>query len=644
MKKSLLMCVALSAAVVVSAQSARMKSTATPYKKKSVVSEAAPSQTTSSTTRNGNGNQQATAYQMGAEPNAYGTAGTRTILWYNPEVDVLAFIHRSLIDPNATPPTSSGFLQVDVSYDRGQNWSTNQGPIYIDPTYDVGTGAQTERARYPQCVIYNPLGNTDVNNAKIGYYAAVTDGTGWWEQVYGSSNLDGSNAQQGAKIFDALYQADVPQDMAYVKNTGDVWIMDRKFDQTGVVYLNGLYAIHGVWDSGTGTYNYTATELPAATVGGTEVDHKIAFNDDGTIGYISQMGNQCVLNQQNGGTIATDSTIYFIVWKTTDGGATWGAPTNVYVQGADASLMDSATLSSGFEHDLVIDANNNLHICTTIGVAGSTTSEIRNAPGFYGIFDINTTDGGTTWACTEVARPQSFRGDFGSGANTLSEDNRPQASRSWDGTKLFFSWCETDTVTWATPDNIFPDMHVVGFDLTTGLWSAEVTTEGGDADGSVFQGNASYYVIDNNNGTYTVPCVYGFASVTGSVIDPFDFYYADDLVVGNFTNSKDVFPLVSDNCIALATNNITHLDFSVSSNYPNPFDATTSFDVTLEKNSTVSIEITDMIGKVVLTADYGKMNSGNHTINLDASSLSTGMYVYNVKVNSNVVSGKMNVK
>ncbi len=69
-------------------------------------------------------------------------------------------------------------------------------------------------------------------------------------------------------------------------------------------------------------------------------------------------------------------------------------------------------------------------------------------------------------------------------------------------------------------------------------------------------------------------------------------------------------------------------EFSLEQNYPNPFNPATTVAFTLPKQELVSIIVFDLLGREVLRPLHSVMPAGNHTINIDASSLAAGAYFY----------------
>ncbi len=87
--------------------------------------------------------------------------------------------------------------------------------------------------------------------------------------------------------------------------------------------------------------------------------------------------------------------------------------------------------------------------------------------------------------------------------------------------------------------------------------------------------------------------------------------------------------------LPLATNNededVLPGAFELAGNYPNPFNPTTSVEFSLPEPADVSIEVFDMLGRAVMQTPMTTFQAGtDHAIQIDASSLSSGTYVYRV--------------
>ena len=67
-------------------------------------------------------------------------------------------------------------------------------------------------------------------------------------------------------------------------------------------------------------------------------------------------------------------------------------------------------------------------------------------------------------------------------------------------------------------------------------------------------------------------------------------------------------------------------------NVPNPFNPATSIRFSVPERSQVTLVVTDMLGRTVATLVQGKIETGVHSANFDASVLSSGIYVATVSM------------
>lgn len=78
-------------------------------------------------------------------------------------------------------------------------------------------------------------------------------------------------------------------------------------------------------------------------------------------------------------------------------------------------------------------------------------------------------------------------------------------------------------------------------------------------------------------------------------------------------------------------------------NYPNPFNPTTNIRFTLSASDQVTLEISDVSGrKIISLLNNAKYGSGHHTVVFDSATLSSGVYIYTLRTASNhVITRKM---
>jgi hypothetical protein len=82
-------------------------------------------------------------------------------------------------------------------------------------------------------------------------------------------------------------------------------------------------------------------------------------------------------------------------------------------------------------------------------------------------------------------------------------------------------------------------------------------------------------------------------------------------------------------------------NFLLSQNYPNPFNAQTTIQYSLPKQSMVSIDIFDILGRRIQTLAEGMKPAGDHQAIWDASGQSSGAYFYIIKAGDKVETKKM---
>lgn len=99
--------------------------------------------------------------------------------------------------------------------------------------------------------------------------------------------------------------------------------------------------------------------------------------------------------------------------------------------------------------------------------------------------------------------------------------------------------------------------------------------------------------------------------------------------------------------MGLATSNEDELftdipsDVELNQNYPNPFNPSTNITFGLPQNSKVDITVYDMLGRKVATVFAGTKPQGFHSVQFDASNLSSGIYIYQLRTDFGMISKQM---
>ncbi|MDZ7756179.1 T9SS type A sorting domain-containing protein [Rhodohalobacter sp.] len=81
--------------------------------------------------------------------------------------------------------------------------------------------------------------------------------------------------------------------------------------------------------------------------------------------------------------------------------------------------------------------------------------------------------------------------------------------------------------------------------------------------------------------------------------------------------------------------------FGLDQNYPNPFNPTTNITFSLAEGSEASLKVYNLLGQEVSTIANGRFSAGQHTINFDASALSSGIYIYRLEANNQTTTKRM---
>lgn len=97
-----------------------------------------------------------------------------------------------------------------------------------------------------------------------------------------------------------------------------------------------------------------------------------------------------------------------------------------------------------------------------------------------------------------------------------------------------------------------------------------------------------------------------------------------------------------DNINVLGTVGIEETDLVNGVNvYPNPMANNASVDFNLTASNNVSIVLMNTVGQLIQSENLGNMSAGIHTYQMDASSLSNGLYFLNITVGNSTITRKV---
>jgi len=80
---------------------------------------------------------------------------------------------------------------------------------------------------------------------------------------------------------------------------------------------------------------------------------------------------------------------------------------------------------------------------------------------------------------------------------------------------------------------------------------------------------------------------------------------------------------------------------SLNQNYPNPFNPTTKIEYSIAGAGNVTLKVFDLLGREVGTLVNQSKQAGNYSVEFDASQLSSGVYIYQLKSGNTLLTKKM---
>lgn len=640
---------------------------------------------------NGNAKTAAISYFTGSM-NVFGYLVSQSKpLQYNAGLNAVSFVGRKSQYYTPSSNGNSGSMVGMYSTNMGATWDSTC--LYTNTSY---------LGRYPQGGIYNPLGNTNINNAYLVGSGPVTGGSGWLGNWYASKQITTPGNTTPGVDQQVMDNASLPASMRphhfsrYAFTAIDGGLVRSMStilnDPSGASYAaigyRGAGMIKGTFNAGAFVWSIDSF-IPATTMNsggyknlnGTSMQ---AWDEAGVVGYVVMLGSRAS-ETLTPTTVNAKGGFQPIVYKTTNSGASWSLlPANDF---SDMSCFkgvwdrtfpvasDSNLIVTNFQFtegwDAAVDANGQLHLTSMVlghysnhvdslyyrSIFGTEQYNYAHAGSFYhpviydfytlpaGMWDYHMVDSmGTEGPSGTSGQPGYNQNPWSDGSGgKMDQDARIQISRSVDGTKIFYSWSESDSSTAGSFWNIYPNLKVKGYDVNT----KQVTPRMDITSLDINHIQQAYYHYASNKaavsaGTYTLPTtITRNPSLDGSIA--VQTYFNDNAV---FTAASFNIPAMSPKAMAgcitgLAVQNVYNYEVSC---YPNPADQATTIVVSLkEKASNIEVTLHNQLGQLVNTYNVnGQL--GVNEVNVNLSSLSAGVYFYKVNVNGSVVTKKLIVQ
>lgn len=580
---------------------------------------------------------------MGRSVNPYTLiSGSRNNLWANPILNSITMVRRGGPGDQGGSGGVGNNIFYDLSTNGGRNWTIGKGPLY-DPSQVPGN--PPANARYPQGGILNPAGNTNPNNAYQVTFAATTNGTDWNGMGFAAGRMDAANSNRTQGWLDQNGDAKryITEAMAILPN-GTVYLLDpERGNLPGSAEYTGELVVYKGEVNNQGNFGVVTTKIPQPLANFSSAS--IAFDPTGQVGYMTLIGHD--------NSVVNDEVFHPIVLKTTDGGNSWGEPQSINInddpmlQAVRDSLFgneedfDNGTFrmqySTSFDFDITVDRYKNLHILVGVLVAGwedgtNNASYSVQAGNGQVMWDIIVRETGEV-VPVFLGRTQTFRGCFycGDASAEFTEDNRPQTSRNWDGSKIVFAWFDTDTNLFQPQNpaqpNSAPDLHMAGINLTNvpGRYATDVNVTGPSPFvGSAILGNVSPYAFNLSGDSIFVPLSYAILDELSDVA-PIKHIYNTCF---RLDPSRFTLPLPFQ-----VENKVDELRTNTSVFFPNPSTGSGTFRILTSTAQVVDVKLMNVLGQEVYSTKLNTV-AGAKEFPVDFGSLPKGVYTFNMKGNS----------
>lgn len=610
-------------------------------------------------------------------------------LQWNDELDAISFVHRKSPSYTATPTPNAnaenGTIVAMISTDCGANWDSTA--MWVNNNF---------WARFPGGAIYNPPSNpvnTDISKAYIVGAGPTTgaSSTTWIGNWYASKQLGLANYNSAPSTTTNAQQL-MPTAGPFPPNLARHDFAAYNFSSTDD---GKMRVLAGVTDDGlatpadsaimlvTGTFNngvfdwegrsfYLPTTVETDGTKNFISRPMMAWNEAGTVGYVVVMGSRKA---------ATGSNVGFqpIVFKTTNSGINWSlqspidfnSPAYTSIKEKIGSVNSDTTLQVpnfywGEGIDCTVDANNKLHIFTTIiGHASNHMDSLNfisqftperylwpHTQGFEPVLYDFIYDGANAspWSFVKVGimtsegigsrttdagyneNPWDADPTPGQNNRKIKIDARLQMSRTPDGQYLIYTWSESNPAftTGGKNWNVLPNVKARMMNVSTGSISPVVIDVTGFSSGDIAN-RAMFQCVSPK-------CKLIGTSVTGTVLGTtvsLPITVSNSAPYGQLTPNSHWF-----NCSALAftvsTVGIAENAISSVGNsmiYPNPANSNATLKINLINTSKVTIEILNTIGQVVKLINT-QAQIGDNEVKMDLEGLRSGIYMVNVKLDN----------
>jgi len=436
-------------------------------------------------------------------------------------------------------------------------------------------------------------------------------------------------------------------------NGGLNWTLKKTFGSS--VHLEGV--------------SFSDTDNGTVVTYGGEIFH----TSDGGISWLPQtsgttnsLRSVSFINLNTGMIVGDNGTVL----KTTNGGNTWiQLSTGTSTDLIDISVVDenNAIAVGGLDFDAAILKTTDGGLTWTLKsvpeiqlLIGVCFTDLNNATavGHHG-YILRTTNGGLSWnlqmsGTTDMLRSVSFANSNNGtavGPNVILRTT--DGGITWIKQNFKNNYCNLEDVCFIDENTwIIIGYFTVLKTTNGGGIPVELSSFTAEVSGADLKLNWMTETETNNQGFYIERRspdeewnTRGFVEGSGTTTEPKNYSFKEELSAsgkysyrlkqtdydGSFEYSK-VINIDID---------LTPKDFVLEQNYPNPFNPNTIIKYSVPNQSSVTIKLFDALGREVRTLLNEEKPSGNHSLEFNASDLSSGIYLYQMKAGGFMQTRKM---
>ncbi len=165
-------------------------------------------------------------------------------------------------------------------------------------------------------------------------------------------------------------------------------------------------------------------------------------------------------------------------------------------------------------------------------------------------------------------------------------------------------------------------------------------------------GYAKWYSVQATDDSVKWDILYSITNATGGIsnVETLDSlegsgrYVLFVLTIPGVTafsiNEIEIYGVPKTTGIA-GNNNLIPAEYSLSQNFPNPFNPSTTIRFAIPKTSDVNLTVYNILGQRIETLLNKEVSAGTYNVMFDASGLSGGIYFYTIKAGNYLVTKKM---